>query len=130
MRVWVTQTRSSVATPTARARCRICSRRPGAFKDPFNDVCGRAAIDRSIFSQMFDELDQPRFTTLTTASEGDDAFFTSVMKFCRKGSNLPMEIRGATHLRFNPSGPVQLHRDCWDAAEELYAKLSVLSLLM
>lgn len=31
-----------------------------SFKDPFNDVRGRAAIER-IFSQMFDELREPRF---------------------------------------------------------------------
>lgn len=99
------------------------------FKDPFNNVQGRVAIDR-IFSQMFDELVEPRFSVLTQASEGDDAFLTWVLRFHRGRRSAPMEIRGATHLRFNESGLVVLHRDYWDAAEELYEKLPVLSVLM
>ena len=35
-------------------------------------------------------------------------------------------MRGASHLRFDASGKVMLHRDYWDAAEELYAKLPLL----
>jgi hypothetical protein len=39
-------------------------------------------------------------------------------------------IRGATHLRFNDEGKVTWHRDYWDAAEELYAKLPLIGWLM
>jgi len=39
-------------------------------------------------------------------------------------------VRGASHLRFDAAGKVVLHRDYWDAAEELYAKLPVLGGLM
>jgi hypothetical protein len=39
-------------------------------------------------------------------------------------------IRGATHLKFNERGQVSFHRDYWDAAEELYAKIPVLGALM
>jgi steroid delta-isomerase len=39
-------------------------------------------------------------------------------------------VRGATHLRFNGRGKVVYHRDYWDAAEELYAKLPLLGALM
>ena len=39
-------------------------------------------------------------------------------------------IRGATHLRFAADGRVNLHRDYWDAAEELYEKLPVLGGVM
>jgi len=39
-------------------------------------------------------------------------------------------VRGATHLRFDAAGKVVLHRDYWDAAEELYAKLPLLGVLM
>ena len=34
------------------------------------------------------------------------------------------------HLRFDGAGRVTLHRDYWDAAEELYAKLPLLGCLM
>ena len=42
----------------------------------------------------------------------------------------PTTIRGATHLEFDTDGKVMLHRDYWDAAEELYARLPVLKWLM
>lgn len=98
------------------------------FKDPFNDVRGHAAIAR-VFTQMFDELREPRFTVQVAASDGDDAFLTWELHFLRQGGRA-MTIRGATHLRYAPDGLVQLHRDYWDAAEELYAKLPVLGALM
>ena len=98
------------------------------FKDPFNDVRGHAAIDR-IFRQMFDELRGPRFTVQVAASEGDDAFLTWQLHFLRSNGQA-MVIRGASHLRFAPGGLVLLHRDYWDAAEELYAKLPVIGAVM
>ena len=39
-------------------------------------------------------------------------------------------VRGGTHLVFNDEGLVTLHRDYWDAAEELYEKLPVVGGLM
>jgi len=99
------------------------------FKDPFNDVRGRPAIDR-IFSQMFEELRDPRFVVLTAASEGDDAFLTWELRFHRQGSGDAMTIRGATHLRYSAADLVLVHRDYWDAAEELYEKLPILGFLM
>jgi hypothetical protein len=39
-------------------------------------------------------------------------------------------VRGATHLVFNDQGLATLHRDYWDAAEELYEKLPVVGGLM
>ncbi|MFG6485402.1 nuclear transport factor 2 family protein [Roseateles sp. BYS78W] len=98
------------------------------FKDPFNDVRGHAAIGR-VFTQMFEELREPRFTVQVSASEGDNAFLTWELHFLRERGEA-MVIRGATHIRYSPNGLVQLHRDYWDAAEELYAKLPVLGALM
>jgi len=42
----------------------------------------------------------------------------------------PTTIVGATHLSFDADGKVMRHRDYWDAAEELYARLPVLKWLM
>jgi hypothetical protein len=42
----------------------------------------------------------------------------------------PAVIRGVSHLRFDGAGRVVDHRDYWDAAEELYARLPVLGTLM
>ncbi|MDR7269726.1 ketosteroid isomerase-like protein [Pelomonas saccharophila] len=100
-----------------------------SFKDPFNDVLGRPAIER-IFSQMFEELHEPRFVVQTAATEGNEAFLGWEMHFRRQARGAPMTIRGASHLRYSSAGLVFVHRDYWDAAEELYAKLPVLGLLM
>jgi hypothetical protein len=39
-------------------------------------------------------------------------------------------IHGATHLRFAPDGRIAYHRDYWDAANELYAKLPLIGPVM
>jgi ketosteroid isomerase-like protein len=101
-----------------------------AFKDPFNDVRSRAEV-RRIFAHMFRTLDEPRFVMLQAVAQGDDAFLTWEMHFrMQRFDRGPQVIRGATQLRFAPDGRVALHRDWWDAAEELYEKLPVLGALM
>lgn len=99
------------------------------FKDPFNEVRGRAVIGH-IFRQMFDDLREPRFVVDTSACQGDDGYLTWTLHFLREARSEPMQIRGATHLRYSAAGLVAMHRDYWDAAEELYAKLPVLGVLM
>lgn len=99
------------------------------FKDPFNEVRGRPAIGH-VFRQMFKELREPRFVVDTSAAQGDDAYLTWRLHFLREARREPMTIRGATHLRYTGDGLVSMHRDYWDAAEELYAKLPVLGVLM
>ncbi len=104
---------------------------PGArFKDPFNDVSGVAAI-QSIFGAMYRQVDRPRFRITHSLCEGDEAFLTWDFVFSFKGKT-PAEqtILGGTHIKFDAEGRVTLHRDYWDAAEELYEKLPVLGSLM
>ena len=101
------------------------------FKDPFNEVQGIAAIAR-IFEHMFANLNQPRFIVTTQVVEGQQAFLTWEFRFGFQRWNTDTEqcIRGATHLRFNLQGLIELHRDYWDAAEELYEKLPAIGALM
>lgn len=98
------------------------------FKDPFNDVRGRQAIE-NIFRHMFDGLQEPRFTVTQGVADGDQGFLTWEFRF-RRASGEVLLIRGASHLRFAPDGLLDMHRDYWDAAEELYAQLPVLGGLM
>lgn len=101
-----------------------------AFKDPFNEVQGLPATTR-LFTHMFKQVDGPRFVVKTRMVQGDDAFMT--WDFLFRMHHFTKEeqcIRGATHLRFNDQGLVVMHRDYWDAAEELYEKLPVLRSLM
>jgi ketosteroid isomerase-like protein len=100
-----------------------------AFKDPFNDVQGREAIGR-VFRHMFEALHQPRFDVCVAATQGDHAFLTWDFHFQTRRSGEAMRIHGATYLQFDAQGLVQAHRDYWDAAEELYAKLPLLGPLM
>ena len=93
------------------------------FKDPFNDVRGVPAIER-VFAHMFVALDSPRFVVRDIVAEGDQCFLTWDFLFrFRRFSRDEQVVHGGSHLRFDAQGRVALHRDYWDAAEELYEKL-------
>jgi steroid delta-isomerase len=93
------------------------------FKDPFNEVEGRAAV-RRIFAHMFETVKAPRFVVTSVIAQGEQCFLGWDF---HAGDFV---IRGASHLRFDAAGLVADHRDYWDAAEELYEKLPVLGALM
>ena len=101
------------------------------FKDPFNDVRGVPAIAQ-IFAHMFATLDQPRFAVTQHIVQGDQAFLGWEFRFRMRRWRPQVEqcIHGATLVRFDAQGRVALHRDYWDAAQELYEKLPVLGGLM
>lgn len=90
------------------------------FKDPFNDVIGVPAI-AVIFRHMFAQLDTPAFRVTTRLVDGDQLMLGWVFSF-RRGKQV-LEINGVTHVVLDADGRIRLHRDYWDAAEELYAKL-------
>jgi len=100
------------------------------FKDPFNDVVGVPQIQR-VFAHMFVALDEPRFVIRDVLVDGDQCMLTWDFLFrMRRFDRRVQTVHGATHLRFDAQGLVALHRDYWDAAEELYEKLPVLGALM
>jgi steroid Delta-isomerase len=100
------------------------------FKDPFNDVQGIAAVQQ-VFSHMFVALDEPRFVVRDIIVQGDACFLTwdFIFRFKRFSREL-QTIRGGSHLVLDAQGRISLHRDYWDAAEELYEKLPVVGGLM
>jgi hypothetical protein len=101
------------------------------FKDPFNEVQGLPEIER-IFRHMYVALDQPHFVVTGQVVEGSQAFLTWEFRFRFKrfDTTTMQAVRGASHVVFNESGLVTMHRDYWDAAEELYEKLPVLGGVM
>ena len=101
------------------------------FTDPFNDVVGVAAI-RPIFEHMFVSLQQPRFVVTQQVLQGSQCFLTWEFRFYFKGYKAGQEqvILGASHLVLSSAGLVTVHRDYWDAAQELYEKLPVLGSVM
>ena len=101
------------------------------FKDPFNEVTGVPAIT-AVFEHMYRSLETPRFAVLDIVAEGNDCFLTwdFLFRFKRFSPQQEQRVRGATHLRFAADGRIAVHRDYWDAAEELYEKLPAVATLM
>jgi len=100
------------------------------FKDPFNEVQGVGAI-RAIFAHMFVALDSPRFVVRDAVVQGEQCFLSWDFMFRMKRFKRDAQcIRGASQLWLAQDGRIRVHRDYWDAAEELYEKLPVLGALM
>jgi hypothetical protein len=101
---------------------------PGAsFKDPFNEVSGIAAIEQ-IFLHMFKTTEHPTFTFIDTLQQGNQAFLSWHFNFGLNGKEY--EVKGGTHLYLDEAGLITMHRDYWDAAEELWQKLPILGTLV
>ena len=96
------------------------------FKDPFNDVQGLAEIQR-IFRHMYASLEKPHFIITGRIVQGPQCFLTWEFRFGFKGFKRGQAqcIVGGSHLVLDADGRITLHRDYWDAAEELYEKLPV-----
>lgn len=100
------------------------------FKDPFNEVTGLPAI-RRVYAHMYEALDTPRFVVHEVIADGPQCVLTWDFRFrFRRFRDGEQVVRGASHLRLDGTGRVVLHRDYWDAAEELYEKLPALGGLM
>jgi hypothetical protein len=101
------------------------------FKDPFNDVTGLAEIAR-IYLHMFDQLHEPRFVITGRWERPGGVILAWDFRFRMKrfDSARTQVIHGVSQLEFAGDGRIRLHRDYWDAAEELYEKLPVLGALM
>jgi hypothetical protein len=101
------------------------------FKDPFNEVQGLPEIER-IFRHMYVALDKPHFVITGQLVDGAQAFLTWEFRFHFKrfDTATAQTVRGGSHVVFNEQGLVTMHRDYWDAAEELYEKLPVVGGVM
>ena len=118
-------------TPASVARCGEIYADDARFKDPFKDVQGLSAI-QGIYRHMFDALDAPSFVVLNRISNETQCFLTWDFQFRFKNFSptATQTIHGGSHLQLGPDGRITLHRDYWDAAEELYEKLPVVGGLM
>lgn len=101
------------------------------FIDPFNDVRGLPEI-QSIFRHMYHTLENPRFIIKERMAQDRQCFLIWEFRFCFKNFKRGQEqcILGGTHLVLSPCGHITLHRDYWDSAGQLYAKLPVVGGLM
>lgn len=101
------------------------------FKDPFNEV-HRVDDIAAIFGRMFDALAEPRFVVVNRVVDGSQAMleWDFLFRIRRFRPHETWTVHGVSHLRFAPDGRIAYHRDYWDTAEELYAKLPLLGGLM
>ena len=101
------------------------------FRDPFNEVRGVKELER-IFGHLYETLDEPRFTITETILQGERAVLIWDFDFRVKSwkPRVTQRIHGLSVVRFGPGGRVTYHRDYWDAAGELYAKLPLVGPLM
>ncbi|MGZ8231603.1 MAG: nuclear transport factor 2 family protein [Burkholderiales bacterium] len=118
-------------TPAALDRLGEIYAHDAYFRDPFNEVRGIEAI-RAIFEKMYEELADCRFCMLETIAVPQSAVLTWNMKFRfrRFRPDVVQTIHGASLLKFDSRALVAHHRDYWDAADELYAKLPLVGPLM
>ena len=117
-------------TPADLARLGEVYHPQARFKDPFNEVQGLAPI-RQVFEHMFVALDEPRFVVHDIVVQHDQCFLSWDFLFRFKRFNRELQtVHGSSHLKFDAAGVIVLHRDYWDAAEELYEKLPVVRALM
>ena len=117
-------------TPADLARLGEVYHPQARFKDPFNEVQGLAPI-RQVFEHMFVALDEPRFVVHDIVVQHDQCFLSWDFLFRFKRFSRELQtVHGSSHLKFDSAGVIVLHRDYWDAAEELYEKLPVVRALM
>ena len=101
------------------------------FRDPFNDVRGLPAL-QAIFMHMFERLEGPRFFVRERVFEAPRLFLTWDFEFRFRNfrPGVTQRIHGSSLITFDGAGLVAIHRDYWDAAEELYEKLPLLGRLL
>lgn len=102
-----------------------------AFKDPFNEVRGLAQV-RRIYAHMFESLQDPRFTITSRVVQDGQCFLAWEFRFAMRSWRRGQEqlVRGGSHLVLAADGRIAVHRDYWDATEEVYEKLPLLGALM
>lgn len=114
-------------TPASLPAIRTFYSESARFRDPFNDLASRDAIE-ALFAGMFLKLGNPRFVITETVAQDRAVFLTWTFHFTVRGR--AMEIIGGSLLKFDAQGRVCDHRDYWDAAEELYEKLPGIGTLL
>lgn len=105
------------------------------FKDPFKQVQGVPQV-QAIFQHMFEALENPRFVITNRIVQGDQCFvvWDFLFRYKTMQRGVDQHIHGGSHLVFKAGEDgvwrIDLHRDYWDAAEEMYEKFPVIGSLM
>jgi len=99
------------------------------FKDPFNDVRGPDAL-RRIFSHLFEQCAEPRFTVTDACGCDDRAYLRWDFHSGSRGGAEGLQLHGLSRVRFDAQGRVCEHIDYWDPAEQIYHRVPLLGWLL
>ena len=86
------------------------------FKDPFHNIQSKKLI-RKLFVNMFQSLNNPRFTDLKMLSDGSIIVISWSFVFERKGKKIQSCIKGSSWIQVNEKGYISHHHDYWDSVE-------------
>ena len=95
------------------------------FRDPFNEVTGVPSY-RAILAQMFQDVDEPRFTVIDWALSGRVAYLRWDFTFKRRQRGAPWHLEGMSEVHFDQQALVTAHLDHWDSGAQFYGRLPVL----
>ena len=96
------------------------------FKDPFNAVKGRHATLK-VFEHMFATTQSPTFIIIDAAMVDNIALLYWKFYFVLPSNKSKQMIEGMSRVRFDENGLVNEHIDHWDATEQVYSKVPILS---
>jgi hypothetical protein len=114
-------------TPASHENVKDIYATDAVFIDPFNHLTGLASV-RAVYQHMFDTLEHPHFVVTTTVSHERQAFMTWDFLFKYRGQ--AQKISGCTQFALNDQGLIVLHRDYWDAGQQVYEKVPVLGAVL
>jgi hypothetical protein len=90
------------------------------FKDPFHEV-GHLEDIQTIFKHMFVVAPDAKFHITHRFSHEQTAMM--IWQMTMTVAKRQLAINGTTYFEWNDHGLVRVHRDYWDASEEMFAKL-------
>ena len=96
------------------------------FKDPFNEVVGIEEI-YEIFQDMYEKLDNPRFKVIEIIEQNSIAYLKWTFKYNFKNNSLENSFEGLSRVEFDKNKKAISHIDYWDAGENVYEKIPILS---
>lgn len=93
------------------------------FRDPFQEIRGRAAFER-LLRHMLARLTDPRIVVTDHALGVAAGYLRWTFSVGRPGARRTIE--GVSEVVFAPDGSVAAHLDHWDAGMQIYARLPLL----
>ena len=86
------------------------------FKDPFHNIQSKSLM-RKLFVNMFQTVNNPRFTDLKMLSDGAIIALSWTFVFEKKGKKIQNRIKGSSWIQVNEEGFISHHHDYWDSVE-------------